>query len=145
MKNLMNKIRKSNKGFTLVELIIVIAIIAVLSAVAAPQYIKWVDRGRWNTDQDNAQILLSMVQVAAADPDQTLVSGDKVEFTSTGTTVTEAGTTSTLTEAMTAADANYAKLKVTNKGTAAGSALHTKFTITYTVTSGIPSITGTWS
>ena len=50
MKNLMNKIRKANKGFTLVELIIVVAIIAVLSAVAAPQYIKYVERSRQGTD-----------------------------------------------------------------------------------------------
>ena len=50
MKNLLKKIRKSNKGFTLVELIIVVAIIAVLTAVAAPQYIKYVERSRYATD-----------------------------------------------------------------------------------------------
>ena len=142
----MKKFRKSNKGFTLVELIIVIAIIAILTAVAAPQYLKYVDKSRWSQDQENAQILLTMVQVAAADPDQTLVSGDKLVFNASGATVTEADASSTLTEALEAADANYDTLKVTNKGTAAGSAPHTTFTITYTVTAaGGVTITGTWS
>ena len=38
--------RKHNKGFSLVELIIVIAIMAILVAVLAPQYIKYVAKSR---------------------------------------------------------------------------------------------------
>ena len=87
MKNLMNKIRKANKGFTLVELIIVIAIIAVLSAVAAPQYIKWVDKSKIATDNDNAQILLTAVQTAVADPDYTIGNSTSAAvFSSSGIT-----------------------------------------------------------
>ncbi len=41
---------KKNKGFTMVELIIVIAIIAVLAAVLAPQYFKYVEESRKATD-----------------------------------------------------------------------------------------------
>ena len=69
MKNLMNKIRKANKGFTLVELIIVVAIIAVLTAVAAPQYIKYVERSKKASDINTAGAILSAAKVVAVDPD----------------------------------------------------------------------------
>lgn len=66
MKNLMKKIRKNNKGFTLVELIIVVAIIAVLSAVAAPQYIKYVERSRQGVDASSLEEVRHAVEVEAA-------------------------------------------------------------------------------
>lgn len=46
----MHDLRKNNKGFTLVELIIVVAILAVLMAMLAPQYIRYVQRSRETTD-----------------------------------------------------------------------------------------------
>lgn len=66
MKNLMNKIRKSNKGFTLVELIIVVAIIAVLTAVLAPQYIKYVERAEDGALEAAANDVLTMAKTEAA-------------------------------------------------------------------------------
>ncbi len=82
MKNLMKKIRKSNKGFTLVELIIVIAIIAVLAAVAAPQYVKWVEKSKVSADEANLGNVLAAVQVEAA---ETTPSAGTISIAANGT------------------------------------------------------------
>lgn len=61
--------KMNNKGFSLVELIIVIAIMAILLVVLAPQYLKYVERSRNSTDLQNAAEFVSAIQIYAADPD----------------------------------------------------------------------------
>lgn len=56
----------SNKGFSLVELIIVIAIMAVLVGLLAPQYFKYVDNSRVATDISNSEELATVFGVAFA-------------------------------------------------------------------------------
>ncbi len=73
--------KMNNKGFSLVELIIVIAIMAILIAVLAPQYIKYVEKSRESADLDNWQSVLSAMQVAYADVDNPVTSAQKVECT----------------------------------------------------------------
>ncbi len=63
--------KMNDKGFSLVELIIVIAIMAILIAVLAPQYIKYVEKARMSADLDNYQEVLTAIQVAYADSDNT--------------------------------------------------------------------------
>lgn len=65
----MRKEKMNNKGFSLVELIIVIAIMAILIVVLAPQYLKYVERSRNSTDVSNATEIVTALQVYAADPD----------------------------------------------------------------------------
>lgn len=57
----------NNKGFSLVELIIVIAIMAVLMGVLAPQYLKYVKQSKVSTDITNAQEIATAVNTAIAD------------------------------------------------------------------------------
>lgn len=57
----------NNKGFSLVELIIVIAIMAVLMGVLAPQYLKYVKQSKISTDITNAEEMATAINVAVAD------------------------------------------------------------------------------
>lgn len=57
----------NNKGFSLVELIIVIAIMAVLMGVLAPQYLKYVRSSKVSTDITNAENVATAVNAEIAD------------------------------------------------------------------------------
>ena len=59
--------KKNNKGFSLVELIIVIAIMAVLVGLLAPQYLKFVEKSKKSADVSNAQALATAFNVTFAD------------------------------------------------------------------------------
>lgn len=65
------KFKKNNKGFSLVELIIVIAIMAALVAILAPQYLKYVEKSRITADENLASEITSALKVAATDEDVT--------------------------------------------------------------------------
>ncbi len=65
------KKKMNNGGFSLVELIIVIAIMAVLVGVLAPQFLKYVERARNSTDITNAQEITNAVIAYATDPNNT--------------------------------------------------------------------------
>ncbi len=61
--------KKTNKGFSLVELIIVIAIMAILAAAIAPALIRYIDKSRRADDVTAAGTVLTGVQTALADED----------------------------------------------------------------------------
>lgn len=57
-----------NKGFSLVELIIVIAIMAILVGVMAPQLLKYVERTRVSADTQVADTVRTAVVTSLMDP-----------------------------------------------------------------------------
>ena len=63
MLKLFNKKKKDNKGFTLVELVIVVAILAILVGLLAPQYTKYVEKSRKAADASNMDEIIKAIEV----------------------------------------------------------------------------------
>lgn len=59
---------RNNKGFSLVELIIVIAIMAILVGVMAPQLIKYIEKTNVSSDTQLCDTVKSAVTTAVMDP-----------------------------------------------------------------------------
>lgn len=80
--------RMNNKGFSLVELIIAMAIMAVLVGVLAPQYMKYLEKTRRVADCSAISTILDACEVIAGDPDVVWSDGEKIIVTiaDTGTT-----------------------------------------------------------
>jgi type IV pilus assembly protein PilA len=116
----MNKKEMNNKGFSLVELIIVIAIMAILVGALAPQFMKYVERSRKSTDVQNVATIITALQVYAADPmvataDQ-LGTTTTITLKTTKTTVADPATTA-LDKALASAGIKEYGLKSSQWGT----------------------------
>lgn len=89
MLKFLNKKKNDNKGFSLVELIIVVAILAILVGLLAPQYLKYVEKSRKSADASNLDEMVRAIQVYAADAEVTLPEDTyTIEIGKNGTTVT---------------------------------------------------------
>lgn len=60
---------KFNKGFSLVELLIVICIIAIIVAVVGAFIIKYIEKSKIRTDVSNGSVILSAATAAANEPE----------------------------------------------------------------------------
>lgn len=76
----MNK-KKNNKGFSLIELIIAIAILIILTGMLAPQFMKYIEKSREAKDVQAMDTVYSSVQAALANE---AAYDAMVELTSTG-------------------------------------------------------------
>ena len=74
LTNRLKSKKDSNKGFTLVELIVVVVILAIIIGVAITGIYKYVNKARINTDINNASAIQSALAVLATDK---TVIGDK--------------------------------------------------------------------
>lgn len=95
---------KNNKGFSLVELIIVVAIMAVLIGVLAPQYLKYVEKSRVSSDETAISAVREAMVTSLAD--------EKVYAeVSDGTTVTVSlGATASITSSNSALESAVKKI-----------------------------------
>lgn len=100
MKKEMKK--KNNKGFSLVELIVVIAIMAVLMVVLAPAMLRYVEKTRIQKDESAVSEVANAAELALADEKvyAAMANATKIEVTVPGT----GNITATLTGASSGAD-----------------------------------------
>lgn len=82
--------RLGNKGFSLVELIVVIAIMAVLVGVLAPTLIRNVEKSRESKDAQNIDSIKNAIEVALQNEDayqEAITKGDVITFNDTNEAV----------------------------------------------------------
>lgn len=81
---MLKKLRKNKKGFTLAELLIVVAIIGVLVAISIPIFTSQLEKAREATDLANVRSAYAEISAAALSEDKEPTSTTNITFNRTG-------------------------------------------------------------
>lgn len=99
----MNKIKNSKKGFTLVELVVVIAILAILAAIAIPVVASTIKSSQVSSSQSNAQT----IELAIKEAQAAIASGDNSVFANAATGTIKVSEVASAKKISTALDEKY--------------------------------------
>ena len=127
----------NNKGFSLIELIIVMAIMAILTVAIAPQYLKYVERSRKSTDVQTMASVVTAIEIYAADPMAEVAVADDSATIKAGDTVTVTSTSNYIKKAL----ENAGITTITLKSKEWSSATDGSLTLKVDETAGVPTIT----
>ena len=129
--------KTNNKGFSLVELIVVIAIMAVLVGVLAPTYLQYVEKTKKSNDVSTVDSIVNAIEIAAIDPEVHATNWTtlKVEIKGSGVTFTKGASDDAKMEDAVkeiVGDTTDIKLKSTKWDATAGTSQKVEFTATNT-------------
>jgi len=136
--------KMNNKGFSLVELIVVVLIMAIIAVALAPQVMKWVENSRKSNDITNYNALVEAANIAGTSESviSSLGTGSaQVSFSATGVSIGNGD----LESAMKATLNDLCSLKLESKWTDTSSPNNPPFTFYVRNTKeGIEVVKGNW-